>query len=77
MARLALIPQLVRYEDLNTALGMVLVASGGISVCGTSTRTLVQRIVDDDKRGRVMSLWGLIFRGAPSLGVLAMGTASE
>lgn len=59
------------------ALVLVLIASGAISVCGTATQTLVQRIVDEDKRGRVMSLWGLIFRGAPSLGVLVMGTLSE
>jgi predicted MFS family arabinose efflux permease len=59
------------------ALVLVLIASGAISVCGTATQTLVQRIVDEDKRGRVMSLWGLIFRGAPALGVLLMGTLSE
>ena len=59
------------------AIVLVLVASGAISVCGTATQTLVQRIVDDDKRGRAMSLWGLIFRGAPALGVLLMGTASD
>jgi predicted MFS family arabinose efflux permease len=59
------------------ALVLIVVASGAISVCGTATQTLVQRIVDEDKRGRVMSLWGLIFRGAPALGVLMMGTLSE
>jgi len=59
------------------ALVLVVVASGAMSVCGTATQTLLQRIVDDDKRGRAMSLWGLIFRGAPALGVLVMGTLSE
>jgi MFS family permease len=59
------------------ALVLVLIASGAISVCGTATQTLVQRIVDEDKRGRVMSLWGLIFRGAPALGVLMMGALSD
>jgi predicted MFS family arabinose efflux permease len=28
-------------------------------------------------RGRVLSLYGLIFRGAPALGALMMGVASE
>jgi predicted MFS family arabinose efflux permease len=28
-------------------------------------------------RGRVLSLFGLIFRGGPALGALAMGAASE
>jgi MFS family permease len=59
------------------ALPLLLLASLGMAVCGTATQTLVQRIVDDDKRGRVMSLWGLIFRGAPALGVLSMGSLSE
>jgi MFS family permease len=59
------------------ALPLLLITSSGMAVCGTATQTIVQRIVEEDKRGRVMSLWGLIFRGAPSLGVLAMGALSE
>ena len=59
------------------ALTMLLIASGGISACGTATQTLVQHVVDEDKRGRVLAIWGLIFRGVPSLGVLAMGGLSD
>jgi MFS family permease len=64
-------------NSFGLALPLLLVASSGMAVCGTATQTLVQRIVADDKRGRVMSIWGLIFRGAPSLGVLTMGALSE
>ena len=28
-------------------------------------------------RGRVLSIWGLILRGTPAVGVLAMGWASD
>lgn len=51
--------------------------SMAISMTGICTQTLIQQAVDEGYRGRVMSLWGLIFRGAPSLGVLAMGLASD
>jgi predicted MFS family arabinose efflux permease len=59
------------------ALTLLFVGSGAMSVVGTSSQTLVQQVVDEDKRGRVIALWGLIFRGAPALGVLAMGVLSE
>ena len=64
-------------SNFYVALAMLLIAGGGISACGTATQTLVQHVVDEDKRGRVIAIWGLIFRGVPSLGVLAMGGLSE
>lgn len=55
-----------------------LVASGFCMVgAGIGTQTLLQFSVDGAMRGRVMSLYGLIFRGAPALGALIMGAASE
>ena len=51
--------------------------SMAISMTGICTQTLIQQNVAETYRGRVMSLWGLIFRGAPSLGVLAMGLAAD
>jgi predicted MFS family arabinose efflux permease len=44
---------------------------------GIGAQTLIQLAVDSRMRGRVMSLYGLIFRGGPALGALAMGGASE
>ena len=44
---------------------------------GTGTQTLMQNAVDGAMRGRVMSLYGLIYRGVPALGALAMGSAAE
>lgn len=59
------------------AIAILALASAALSVVGITTQTLIQSVVDDDKRGRVVGIWGLIFRGAPSLGVLAIGTAAE
>lgn len=44
---------------------------------GTGTQTLMQHVVDGGLRGRVMSLYGVIHRGTPAVGALAMGAAAE
>jgi len=61
------------------ALGLVGVffLGGAIVVCGTGTQTLMQHAVDGAMRGRVMSLYGMVFRGMPALGALAIGSAAE
>jgi predicted MFS family arabinose efflux permease len=38
---------------------------------------VLQATVDEGMRGRVLSLFGLIFRGGPALGALVVGVASE
>jgi MFS family permease len=60
-------------------LGLVcaFVAGAGMTVSGTGTQTLMQSAVEGTMRGRVMSLYGIIFRGAPALGALLLGTLSE
>ena len=45
-------------------------------VTGVSGQTLLQGAVDPAMRGRVMSLYGIIFRGGPALGALVMGLFS-
>jgi predicted MFS family arabinose efflux permease len=37
----------------------------------------MQTSVDDEVRGRVLSLFGLVFRSGPAIGALVMGVASE
>lgn len=55
-----------------------LFVAGFAMVCGgVGTQTLLQLSVEGALRGRVMSLYGLIFRGGPALGALAMGALSE
>ena len=46
-------------------------------VAGVGTQTLMQTSVDEAVRGRVLSLFGLVFRSGPAIGALLMGLASE
>ena len=48
-----------------------------IVVGGTGTQTLMQNAVDGAMRGRVMSLYGMVYRGGPALGALIMGSLAE
>ena len=59
------------------AIAWVAVAGFAMVATGVATQTLMQIAVEDDMRGRVLSLFGLIFRGGPALGALIMGAASE
>ncbi len=50
---------------------------GGATVASAiATQTLILGAVDDAVRGRVLSLYGVIFRGGPAVGSLVMGALS-
>ena len=51
-------------------LGMIL------SLVGVGSQILIQTLVDDDIRGRVSSLWGMIAFGGTAFGSLIVGSAS-
>jgi predicted MFS family arabinose efflux permease len=61
----------------SVALACMVLAGFGMVVAGVGTQTLLQTSVEEAMRGRVLSLFGLIFRGGPALGALVMGAASE
>jgi predicted MFS family arabinose efflux permease len=42
-----------------------------------STNTLLQTITDDDKRGRIMSLYTMAFIGTTPIGSLLIGLAAQ
>ena len=48
-----------------------------MTITGTGAQTLIQAAVDGRMRGRVMALYGMIFRAGPALGAVLMGSASE
>lgn len=48
-----------------------------MTMVGTGTQTLLQNAVDGMMRGRVLSLYGVVFRGVPAIGALVMGWGSE
>lgn len=64
-------------NDFHVAMACLLVIGASLSISATGVMTLVQSSVDSNMRGRVLSLYGLIFRGGPAVGALAMGFAAE
>jgi MFS family permease len=66
-----LAPNLYLATPCLVALGYC-VASAGICV-----QTMINIAVGDDMRGRVLSLFGVCFRGSPALGALSMGALSD
>lgn len=60
-------------------LAMVCLAVLGFSMtsCGVGAQQLVQLAVPDELRGRVMSLFGIIFRTGPGMGALIMGWIAD
>ncbi len=59
------------------ALPCVLVAGAAMTITGTGAQTLIQAAVDSRMRGRVMALYGMIFRAGPAVRSVLMGLASE
>ena len=58
------------------ALPFVCLVGFAFIVQNISNQTLIQSAIDPALRGRVMSVYGIISQGVPSLGTLAMGTAA-
>jgi MFS family permease len=48
-----------------------------LSLCGIGSQILIQTHVDDQVRGRVSSLWGMIAFGGTALGSLAIGALAQ
>jgi MFS family permease len=63
----------------NFWLGCAIFAAAGFftSVFAISAQTLIQTSVEDDMRGRVMSLWFIVSRGGPDLGAFLIGVSGE
>ncbi len=53
------------------------VVGAAVTLAGTSTQILMQNSVEGAVRGRVMSLFGMVHRGAPALGAVIIGVAAE
>jgi MFS family permease len=47
------------------------------TIAGTGNQALAQLLVDEDYRGRVLSLWSMIAMGAPAGGALVMGLLAD
>jgi predicted MFS family arabinose efflux permease len=64
-------------SNFHFAMACLFVVGTSLSVSATGVMTLVQSSVDSHMRGRVLSLYGLIFRGGPAVGAFFMGFAAE
>jgi predicted MFS family arabinose efflux permease len=63
--------------NLPSALVAVVASGFAIATAGVASQTLTQRVVDEAVLGRVMSLYGVIFRAGPAAGALLMGTVAD
>src|SRR5690606_14874599 len=67
----------VATDNYSVALVATVCAGATILVSGISSQTLIQLSVERTMQGRVLSLYGIIFRGAPAVGALIAGGLSE
>jgi predicted MFS family arabinose efflux permease len=66
----------IATSSMWVALPAVAVVGFSTSSAGIAIQSSIQLATDAAMRGRVMGLYGLIFRGAPAIGALAAGMAS-
>ena len=66
----------IATESLWVAVPALAVFGFALSTAGIAIQTSIQLATDRSMRGRVMGLYGLIFRGAPAVGALGAGIAS-
>lgn len=59
------------------AVAAIAVAGGVLVMGGITTQTIVQTVVAETMRGRVLGVYGLIWLGSPALGALIMGVAGD
>ena len=64
-------------DEFWIGLPCVMVAGFAMLAVGVGEQTLLQNSISGAIRGRVMSLYGMIARGGPAIGALAMGWASD
>ena len=72
----ALIAMFGVNENFLVAIPLVAVAGVILTFCGVGSQILIQTLVDDDVRGRVSSLWGMIAFGGTAFGSLVVGSAA-
>jgi MFS family permease len=63
-------------RSVSAALPLLALAGFGMMAQMASSNTVLQTLVDDDKRGRVMSLYTMAFSGTAPIGSLLIGWAA-
>ena len=67
----------IATDNFWVALPFIAIAAGGLVICGISSQIMMHLSVPNEVRGRVLSLFGIIFRGGSAFGALVMGGLSE
>ena len=62
-----------RSDALWASAGLLVLTGGGMMVQMAASNTLIQTMVDEDKRGRVLSFLGMAFQGTAPFGSLLAG----
>jgi MFS family permease len=55
----------------------IAVVSLSTTMIGTGCQALVQLSIDENLRGRVMSLWTVVAMGAPAVGAVLVGSLAD
>ena len=62
---------------IEVAMASLAVMGLGLTITGIAIQTIVQSEVDEVLRGRVMSVYGVMWIGSPGLGALILGSISD
>ncbi len=68
---------LVSVSNLAAALPLAFLLGAGLVVTGVGIQSTLQFAVPETYRGRVLSLYGIVFMGGPALGTLIVGGIAE
>jgi len=62
---------------LPLGVGIIALAGAAHVTCNVGMQSMAQLFADDEFRGRVMALYGLLFRAVPSLGAFVIGLVAQ
>lgn len=62
--------------DFRMAVALVVTMGFLLSLCGVGSQILIQTLVEEEVRGRVSSLWGMIAFGGTAIGSLVVGSCA-
>ena len=71
------LPIFALMENFSVALVFLVILGFTLVVSGTGTQALMQTAVASEFRGRVMSLYSVVFRGVPAIGAIILGLIAE
>lgn len=74
---IALVPAVGASRTWELTLALVVILGFCASMAGVSMQTAIQIDLDDDIRGRVMSLWVMVGMGGSALGAITLGALSD